>query len=140
MSLAALFDLSGTTAYRRLEREALEAVLGGGERIVIAAGGSIVTSPSSFNRLRDATRTVWLRATPAEHLARVLAQGDSRPMLGRPRALEELEEILERRAEHYARSELTIDTTGRSIEAIVAAIGEGLALEGLTRSERSDRA
>ena len=132
MSLAELFDLQGATTFRRLEAEALEAVLGEGERSVIAPGGSIVAAPATFARLRDATRTVWLTASPEEHLERVLAQGDRRPMEGRPRALDELRAILERRREHYARCELVVETSGRDVPGVVRAIVDGLGLEGVS--------
>ena len=126
MGLAELFDLRGAPTYRRLEREALESVLAQGQRMVLATGGSIVASPVVYARLRDACRTVWLQASPEDHLQRVLEQGDQRPTEGRPRAMEELREILERRAERYAQCELQVDTSGRSVEQVVEQIAQGL--------------
>ncbi len=105
LSLAAIFDLQGAEGYRAFEREALEEVLGEGQRIVIATGGSIVASADTYARLRSTCRTVWLSARPEEHLQRVLDQGDHRPMEGHPRALDELREILARREERYAMAE-----------------------------------
>lgn len=130
MSLAALFDLQGTQAYRNLEREALEDLLGEGQRMVVATGGSIVSAPESFARLRDSCRTLWLRAAPEDHLQRVLDQGDRRPMAGRPRAMEELREILERREPLYALCDHAVETSGRALDEVVA---EALAwFEGTT--------
>ena len=122
MGLAELFDLRGAPTYRRLEREALESVLSQGQRMVVATGGSIVNSPATYARLRDACRSVWLRASPEEHLRRVLDQGDRRPVEGRPRAMEELREILERRSELYAQCELSFDTSGREVAEIASGI------------------
>lgn len=119
LDLAAIFDLQGVETFRRLERETLEDVLAGGQRQVIAAGGSIVTSAETYARLRGACTTVWLRATPEDHLARVLEQGDHRPMDGHPRALDELREILDRRADAYALADIAIDTSG--VDALEAA-------------------
>ena len=119
MGLAELFDLQGVPTYRRLEREALEQVLARGQRMVVATGGSIVTSPGTFSRLRDACRTVWLQATPEEHLQRVLDQGDRRPMEGHPRAMDELKGILEARSERYAQCELHVNTSGRDVPGVV---------------------
>ena len=116
LSLAEVFDLQGVEAYRELEREALEMVIAGGQRVVIATGGSIVTSPETFDRLRETCRTLWLRASPEEHLERVLGQGDRRPVEGHPRAMEELREILERRTSQYARCDGELDTSGRAVE------------------------
>ena len=94
---------------------------------MIATGGSIVASPASFERLRATCRTVWLRAAPEEHLQRVADQGDRRPMQGRPRALQELEELLARREPLYKRCEIEIETSGRSVADVVRSIEERLA-------------
>lgn len=115
LSLAEVFDLHGAEGYRRYEADALERVLREGERQVIATGGSIVTATTTFERLRASCRTVWLRARPADHFGRVVAQGDARPMLGRPRAMEELERILDERGPDYARCEIAIDTSDKSV-------------------------
>lgn len=120
LSLAEIFDLQGVEVYRELEREALEEVLAEGQRMVIATGGSLVTSPETFARLRESCRTLWLRASPEEHLERVLAQGDRRPVEGHPRAMEELREILERRAPLYALCDGRVETAGRPVEAVLA--------------------
>jgi XRE family aerobic/anaerobic benzoate catabolism transcriptional regulator len=95
-------------------------VLAEGERVVIAAGGSIVDARATFERLRSTCRTVWLRATPEEHFRRVVEQGDRRPMQARPRAMEELRALLARRAPDYARCDELVDTSGRSVAAIAA--------------------
>lgn len=122
MSLAELFDLRGAGTYRRLQREALEEVLAEGQRQVIATGGSIVQDEETFARLREACRTVWLRATPEEHLARVLDQGDRRPSAGRPRAMEELREILASREPSYGLCEKTVETAGREPDEVVGEV------------------
>ncbi|MEZ5975267.1 MAG: shikimate kinase [Planctomycetota bacterium] len=124
LSIAEIFDLSGVETWRRLEREELERVLAGGQRQVLATGGSIVTAPATFARLRDACRTVWLKASPEAHLARVLDQGDKRPMEGRPRALEELRSLLSQRERLYARCEFQVDTDGRSVRQVARWIAE----------------
>ena len=119
LSLAELFDLRGRDAYRELEREALETVLAEGSRLVLATGGSIVTHEETFARLREACRTLWLKTSPEEHLARVLAQGDRRPVTGHPRAMEELQEILARRTPNYALCDHALDTSGKRVEEVV---------------------
>lgn len=126
MTLAELFDLRGAATYRRLEREALEETLAEGQRQVIATGGSIVQDEETFARLRESCRTIWLRATPEEHLARVLDQGDRRPTAGRPRAMEELREILDARGPRYALCERTVETSGRGPDEVTAEVLAGL--------------
>lgn len=119
MTLAEIFHLHGEDHFHRLEREALEQVLSEGERMVIATGGSIVASPETFDRLRETCRTVWLKAEPHDHFQRVLEQGDRRPMANRPRAMGELVSILATRAPRYARCEIAVETSGRSVEPLV---------------------
>lgn len=124
MTLAELFDLHGAARYRLLEAEALEEVLAEGDRLVLATGGSIVTARGTFARLRETCRTVWLRAEPEEHLARVLAQGDRRPMRERPAAMEELRELLRQREPDYARCEFCVQTSGQTVERVAETILE----------------
>jgi XRE family aerobic/anaerobic benzoate catabolism transcriptional regulator len=130
LALSALFELHGAAGFRRFEAEALESVLAQGGRMVIAAGGSIVEHPANWARLRGAARTFWLRARPEEHFQRVVAQGDPRPMRGRPRAMEELRRLLDERAQGYALCDDAIDTSGRDVAAVVAEIRGRLAGAG----------
>ncbi len=126
LGLAAIFDLYGVAGYRRLEARALEQVLGEGESLVLATGGSIVGSRVSYERLLATCRTVWLAASPLEHFQRVEAQGDRRPMAGRPRAMQELEALLEERAPLYARCEKRVDTDGSAPREVAREIARWL--------------
>ena len=112
MPLGEVFELHGPEGFHRYEAAALEGVLARGERLVLAVGGSIVDDPTNFERLRSTCRTIWLRATPEDHFARVLDQGDRRPMADRPRAMEELKSLLERRSPDYGRCEVAVATSG----------------------------
>jgi XRE family aerobic/anaerobic benzoate catabolism transcriptional regulator len=126
-SLSEVFDLYGQAAYRRYERRALEAVLERYERAVIATGGSIVSEPATFDLLLSACFTVWLTATPEDHMARVVAQGDTRPMADNEEAMEDLRRILEGRSALYAKADVTIETSGKSAEASLAELRHALA-------------
>lgn len=130
MTLAEIFQVHGEQHFHRLEAEALEQVLGEGERLVLAAGGSIVASPASFTRLRESCRTVWLKADPHEHFTRVLDQGDRRPMRDRPRAMAELESILAAREPLYAQCDVVVDTSQKSVDDVVAQVQEWLNRRG----------
>ncbi|MCB9780009.1 MAG: helix-turn-helix domain-containing protein [Alphaproteobacteria bacterium] len=127
MTLGEVFELGGEARYRALEREALDALLAGGGPFVLAAGGSLVTAAETWAHLRGAARTAWLQARPASHLERVRAQGDLRPMRGRPDALGELRDILAERAPLYALADLHLDTdllgVGGSVARLVDACG-----------------
>jgi XRE family aerobic/anaerobic benzoate catabolism transcriptional regulator len=122
LSLGQIFDLHGTAAYRRFEAEALEQVLSEGEHLVLATGGSIVTSGETYTRLLETCRSVWLQADAAVHYGRVLAQGDSRPMDNHPRAMEELAALLKERDSLYRRADFGIETSALEVPAITSGI------------------
>ena len=119
MTLSTIFEIHGEAYYRTMERDVLRRLLDAGKPAIIATGGSIVTDPETWGLLRSRARTIWLRATPREHWDRVVAQGDVRPMRGRPRAMNELRQLLAARTPLYEQAALTLDTTGRSIGDVV---------------------
>jgi len=126
VSLGTIFDFYGQAGFRRMERRCLERIIEEHQRFVLAAGGSIVSEPSTFERLLAACWTVWLRAAPAEHMARVVAQGDMRPMAGNPESMADLQRILTGREPLYRRADAEIDTSGKAVaqsfEALLHAI------------------
>jgi len=115
-SLSEIFLLYGQAGYRRYERRCLETVVKNNERAVIATGGSIVSEPGTYDLLLSTCRTVWLKAQPEEHMARVVAQGDTRPITGNREAMEDLHRILRGRNALYARADVIIDTASKSVE------------------------
>jgi XRE family transcriptional regulator, aerobic/anaerobic benzoate catabolism transcriptional regulator len=122
MTLATIFEIHGEAYYRAMERDVLRRLLDSGKPAVIATGGSIVTDPETWGLLRSRARTVWLRASPREHWDRVVEQGDVRPMRGRPRAMNELKQLLTSRTPLYEQASVTIDTSGRSIDDVAGRI------------------
>ncbi|MBT5414160.1 MAG: helix-turn-helix transcriptional regulator [Rhodospirillaceae bacterium] len=120
MSLPEIFNLSGHAAYRRYERRALDRVLADRSAAVIATGGGIVSEPATFDRLLGGCFTVWLRCAPEAHMARVVAQGDTRPMAGNPEAMDDLKRILGERETLYGQADLTVETTDKSVEESLA--------------------
>jgi XRE family aerobic/anaerobic benzoate catabolism transcriptional regulator len=119
-SLSEIFLLYGQPGYRRYERRCLKNVLEKNERAVIATGGSIVSEPGTYELLLSSCFTVWLKTAPEEHMARVLAQGDTRPMAGNDQAMEDLRRILEGRAMLYRQADVVIDTAGKSVDKSLA--------------------
>jgi XRE family aerobic/anaerobic benzoate catabolism transcriptional regulator len=128
--LGEVFAMYGQDGFRRFERRALERVLDDNERAVIAAGGGLVTDPSSFELLLERCFCVWLRASPQEHMARVVAQGDMRPFTGRtqgrPAALEEIRRLLADRERLYARAPLALDTSGKTVRQTLQELRKAL--------------
>jgi len=119
-SLSEIFDMFGQETFRRAEREALDDVLRRHDRFVIATSGSIVTEPGTLELLLASCFTVWVRAEPEEHMKRVMAQGDMRPMAKSARAMEDLISILRSREPLYAKADVALSTSGRTPEQNLA--------------------
>jgi XRE family transcriptional regulator, aerobic/anaerobic benzoate catabolism transcriptional regulator len=107
--------LYGASAYRRYELRALEETVAEHAQAVIATGGGIVSEAATFDLLLTHCFTVWLRATPEEHMKRVIAQGDMRPMAGNSEAMADLKRILAGREAFYAKADVRFDTSGKPL-------------------------
>jgi len=129
MELSEIFASHGQAMYRRLERQCLEAVIERFDRAVIATGGSLVTEPGTYDLLLSSCFVVWLSATADEHMGRVLAQGDLRPMAEGARAMDDLKAILASRSALYAKADAEVNTSDRSeaqaLAALLAAVAQG---------------
>ncbi|HEY6859464.1 MAG TPA: helix-turn-helix transcriptional regulator [Pseudolabrys sp.] len=119
-TLSEIFDMFGQETFRRAEREALDDVLRQHKSFVVATSGSIVTEPGTLELLLASCFTVWVRAEPEEHMKRVMAQGDMRPMANSARAMEDLISILRSREPLYAKAEVALSTSGRTPEQNLA--------------------
>ena len=115
-SVSEIQALYGQNAYRRYERRALEETLAAHEQSVIATPGGLVTDAGSFNLLLGRCTTVWLKADPEDHMRRVVAQGDMRPMAASREAMQDLKNILDGRSAFYSKAAIHFDTSGRTIE------------------------
>jgi XRE family aerobic/anaerobic benzoate catabolism transcriptional regulator len=130
--LGEVFALYGQDAFRRFERRALERVLEEHERAVIATGGGLVTDPSTYELLLERCFCVWLKAAPQEHMSRVIAQGDLRPFSGRMQgqgrsaALDEIRRLLADRERLYARAQLALDTSGKTVRQTLQELRKAL--------------
>ena len=121
-SIREIHDLYGTNAYRRYERRALDETVRLHPEAVIATPGGIVAEPATFNALLESCTTIWLQASPEEHMSRVAAQGDTRPMAASREAMADLRRILGGRAAFYAKADTVLDTSGKSEEESLAAL------------------
>jgi XRE family transcriptional regulator, aerobic/anaerobic benzoate catabolism transcriptional regulator len=115
-------NLYGMNAYRRYERRALEEAIQIYPEAVIATPGGLVSDPATFNQLLSHCTTVWLHADPEDHMKRVLAQGDTRPMAHSKEAMEDLKSILAGRAAFYSKSQLKLDTSAQPLEETFKAL------------------
>ena len=117
MPVEEIFALYGQAGYRRAEKRTLERVLREHERGIFSVGGGIVSQQDTYDYLLSCCFTVWVKAQPEEHMARVLAQGDFRPMAGNDEAMEDLKRILEARESMYRKADTALDTTGETVDA-----------------------
>ena len=125
--------LYGQNAYRRYERRAVEECIQIYPEAVIAAPGGLVADPATFNQLLSHCTTVWLKAHPEDHMKRVAAQGDMRPMAASKEAMDDLKGILAHRTPFYAKAELHLDTSAQPLDETF------LALRALVQEGASDR-
>jgi XRE family aerobic/anaerobic benzoate catabolism transcriptional regulator len=117
--LATLFEVYGQSTFRRFERDCLTEVLTAYESVVIATAGGVVADEETFAELLEKSHVIWLQASPAEHMRRVMEQGDFRPMEHNRDAMKDLVTILDARAPLYGRAHATLDTAGKSLAACV---------------------
>ena len=115
-NITEIHSLYGANAYRRYEKKAIEEAIHSYKEVVIATPGGLVSEPSTFNETLNHCFTVWLKALPEDHLSRVAAQGDMRPMAGSEEAIEDLKRILEGRAAFYAKADMVFDTSVHVLE------------------------
>ncbi len=121
-SVAEIQSLYGMNAYRRYERRALEETIQLYTEAVIATPGGLVSEPATFNLLLAHCTTVWLKATPQDHMQRVIAQGDMRPMAASAEAMGDLRTILAGREPFYTKAEFSLDTSAQALQPTFLAL------------------
>jgi XRE family aerobic/anaerobic benzoate catabolism transcriptional regulator len=135
-SVAEIQALYGQNAYRRYERRALEEAIQIYPEAVIATPGGMVSDAATFNLLLSHCTTVWLQADPEDHMKRVAAQGDLRPMAASKEAMDDLKGILAGRAAFYSKAEFRLDTSAQPLQPTFAAlrdlVRDALSLQGKT--------
>jgi XRE family transcriptional regulator, aerobic/anaerobic benzoate catabolism transcriptional regulator len=127
LSVAEIIALYGLEGFRRMEQAALGQLLARKELTVLATGGGIVSEPLTFDLVLSSFYTIWLKAEPEEHMARVRGQGDLRPMADDRSAMAELRTILKSREPLYARASAVVDTAGLTVDAAAARLIEAVA-------------
>lgn len=125
MAVTEVLALYGQEGYRRLEAQALSRIVAMHDTMILAVAGGIVAEPDTYTALLSQFHTIWVKATPEEHMARVRAQGDTRPMAGNPEAMDQLRHILTSREALYDQARARLDTSGRTMEQ---SLGDLLAL------------
>ncbi len=114
--LSEIQALYGLNAYRRYEQRALKQTIENHDAVVIATPGGLVSDPTAFNQLLSHCTTIWLQASPEDHMGRVVSQGDTRPMQASPEAMEDLKSILAGRAAFYRKAQFTLNTSQQPLD------------------------
>lgn len=122
MPVDEVMALYGQEGYRKLEAQAISRVIATHETMILAVAGGIVAEPDTYNLLLSHFHTIWVKTSPGEHMLRVRAQGDERPMAGNPEAMEQLKSILTSREALYSKSLAQLDTSGQSVKTSTTAL------------------
>ena len=125
-SVSEIQALYGQNAYRRYERRALEEAIQTYPEAVLATPGGLVSDLTSFNELLNHCTTVWLQADPEDHMRRVQAQGDMRPMAASKEAMQDLKGILAGRAALYSKAQLHVNTSAQPLEETFALLRQAV--------------
>ncbi len=120
MSVDEVIALYGPEGYRKLEGQALARVIANYDKMILAVAGGIVAEPDTYTSLLAHFHTIWVKTSPDEHMARVRAQGDERPMAGNPEAMDQLRSILTSREADYKRAQAVLDTSKKGVDRSVA--------------------
>jgi XRE family aerobic/anaerobic benzoate catabolism transcriptional regulator len=115
-SIPDMIEIAGTATFRRHERAALARTIAEHDAAVITTAGGIVSDRESYALLLRRSHTIWIKARPEEHMSRVMAQGDFRPMAQNREAMADLVAILDARGPEYARAHAQLDTSGETVE------------------------
>jgi XRE family aerobic/anaerobic benzoate catabolism transcriptional regulator len=122
MPVSELMALYGQEGYRQLEAQAINRIIATHDSLILAVAGGIVAEPETYTNVLAHFHTIWIKARPDEHMARVRAQGDERPMAGNPEAMEQLRSILTSREALYGRSLAQLDTSDQTVDQSLASL------------------
>ena len=120
-TIAQIFAEEGEAAFRRLESEAVKEVSQLTE-YVIATGGGVMLDEGNVQRLKSCGSLVCLTSRPEIILKRASQSLASRPLLDGPHPQGRIEELLTLRAPFYAKADVTMDTSERSVQEVVEEI------------------
>ena len=115
MPISEIVALYGQDGHRRFEADAIADVVSRHDRMVLAVAGGIVAEPAAYTSVLEWFHTIWIKTAPAEHMARVRAQGDMRPMEGNPAAMDQLRAFLTARTPEYERAHAQVDTSMKTV-------------------------
>ena len=114
MNVSEILELGGQSMYRRLEYDVINVLSKKHKKIIILTGGSIVSERQTCDFLLKNFFTIWIKASPKEHMSRVVKQGDLRPISSNPKAMKDLKNILKEREKLYMKADTIINTENKN--------------------------
>ena len=114
MNVSEILELGGQSMYRRLEYDVISVLSKKHKKIIILTGGSIVSEKQTYDFLLKNFFTIWIKASPKEHMSRVVKQGDLRPISSNPKAMKDLNNILKEREKLYMKADTIINTENKN--------------------------
>ena len=114
MKISEIIELGGQGMYRRLEFQVINNLLKKNKKLIVLTGGSIVSEIETYNFVLENFYTIWIKAKPEEHMNRVIKQGDLRPMGSNPKAMDDLNSILEERKNLYLQADAIVNTENKN--------------------------
>ncbi|MFK7893951.1 MAG: helix-turn-helix transcriptional regulator [Granulosicoccus sp.] len=132
-----IMALYGQEGYRQLESDSLDELIASAERMIVAVAGGVVSEKDTFARVLSRFHTVWIKASPGEHMERVAAQGDRRPMEGNPQAMAQLRQLLKSRETRYSQAEYQLDTSGKYLSQSLTELLELVSVNELLEKSES---
>lgn len=120
MPISEIMEFYGQEGYRRLEAQAIQRVIESQDSVILAVAGGIVAEPTAYETLLTHFNAIWVKANPEDHMDRVRAQGDERPMAGNPEAMSQLRSILSTREALYGKAHAQLETSGKSVSQATA--------------------
>ncbi|MDI3256582.1 MAG: shikimate kinase [Kyrpidia sp.] len=134
MEIPEIFSKGGEAFFRDLEQAVL-LELSGRAGWVIATGGGIVVRGRNVEIMKESGRTVFLFAREEVLLGRLAEDEEVRPLLQGDSPSARIRQLLQERRGMYEWADLTVDTSDKSVDAVVGEI-----LQHFGRADRNDRA
>ncbi len=124
MTINDIFKRFGEPRFREIEAEIIK-IISENKNIIISTGGGAVLREENMQNLRKNGVIICLTATPETILKRTSNNND-RPLLQVENPLEKIKELLNFRKPFYEKSDMIIDTEGKTPLQIAEEILEKL--------------
>ncbi len=129
-TISQIVERHGWAEFRKMERQALEDVLGNPKKSVVACGGGIVLHPDLMEQVAKTSIVIWLTA-PLEIMKKRIASDSRsatrRPSLSGDNIEEEISKVLKEREPLYKKfSHFEIDTFEKGPFQLALEISEAI--------------